>query len=125
MHIALAQPDSKLDAYPEAAVTWLQGQGMLEDHLVAPDYVGNYLEARYGPRHMVFMDDRVDMYPVAVSNDYHDLLVGTGDPLAVLDRRGVDVVLWADKRPLVSLLRATGRWRELYHHDGWIVLQRA
>ena len=66
---ALTGPDTQLRPYPEQAVTWLEEHDRIDDRLIAPDYVGNYLEARYGARRAVFIDDRVDMYPAAVVDD--------------------------------------------------------
>ncbi|MBV9951282.1 MAG: hypothetical protein JO291_04995 [Acidimicrobiia bacterium] len=119
--VSLAQPDAKLDAYPETAVTWLQQQGLLEDHLVAPDYVGNYLEARYGPRRMVFMDDRVDMYPASVVDDAIDLLHGTSDWDAILGRYHAGVVLWERDGKLTKLMRHAPDWRIAYRDKDWVV----
>ena len=87
------------------------------------DFVGNYLELRYGTRVKVFVDDRYDMYPLSVSRDYDQLLGARGGAMEVLDRRGIDIVLWQHKEPLVPLLQAKG-WRELYSDKDYVVLQR-
>ena len=83
---ALTGPDTQLRPYPEQAVTWLEEHGRLDDRLVAPDYVGNYLEARYGARGAVFIDDRVDMYPASVVDDSLVLLRAEPGWQEVLDR---------------------------------------
>ncbi len=43
----LARPDTQLNGYPVQAVAYLQKPDLLQHRVVAPDYVGNYLEARY------------------------------------------------------------------------------
>jgi len=113
-------------AYPEDAVASMRRQGLFDPpHRVAEqDFVGNYLELRYGRRVPVFIDDRVDMFPVRVSDDYYSLLTAAPDALAVLDRDGIDVVLWEERRPLVLLLRTTGTWHEVYHQGAWVALRR-
>ena len=36
-----------------------------------------------------------------------------------------DVVLWDKSLPLVTTLRATGKWQEVYKKGDWVVLTRA
>jgi len=111
--------------YPIEAATFMDGENLFDaPHNVAhQDFVGNYLELRYGTRVRVFVDDRFDMYPLQVSRDYDQLLGARSGALDVLDRRQVDVVLWQKKQPLVPLLQAKG-WRELFSDKDYIVLQR-
>ena len=112
--------------YPVAAADFLQREGLFADpHRVAHmDFVGNFLELRYGGRAPVFVDDRFDMYPLAVSRDYRELLGARSGSLGILDRRGVDLVLWDKDQPLTNLLRVTGRWEEIFADDDWVVLRR-
>jgi hypothetical protein len=118
---ALSNPATRLDAYPEEAVTWLDQQGLLADHLVAPDYVGNYLEARYGPRHQVFIDDRVDMYPAQVVDDAQALLHAEARWPSVLERYRAGAVLWPRAKPLADELKASDDWRIAYRDADWYV----
>lgn len=111
--------------YPIEAATYMEQQNLFAaPHNVAhQDFVGNYLELRYGTRVRVFIDDRFDMYPLSVSRDYDQLLGSRAGALDVLDRRQIDVVLWQKKQPLVPLLQAKG-WRELFSDKDYIVLER-
>ena len=70
----------------------------------------------------MFVDDRFDMYPLAVSRDYDTLLAAKPGLMDVIERRGVDVVLWQRKLPLVQVLRARG-WRETFAEKDYVVLQ--
>jgi hypothetical protein len=112
--------------YPRAAVTYLDEEGLLTDaHRVAhEDFVGNYLELRYGSRARVFVDDRYDMYPLDVSRDYRRLLGAREQSLAILDDRKVDVVLWDKDEPLTNLLRVSGRWEQVWAEGNWVVFRR-
>ncbi len=65
------------------------------------------------------------MFPLKVSDDYAVLLKGNPDALQVLDHYNVDVVLWDRTLPLVTVLNATGKWRQEYRKDDWVVLHRA
>lgn len=111
--------------YPTKSVTWLEEQGLLaEPHRLAEqEFVGNYLTLRYGAKARVFIDDRFDMYPIPVSRDYEALLAGKEGTLEVIGRRGIDVVLWGRKLPLVQILLAGG-WRETFGEKDYVVLQR-
>ena len=117
-----------LHEYPLAATRWLDRHGYFaasSGHRVAEqDIIGCYLDLKYGRRGITFVDDRVDMLPVPVSRDYDTLLEGRSKALKILDRRHIDAVLWDSDQPLVTILKATGRWQETYHHAGWSVLVR-
>lgn len=116
----------RLSGYPVAATDFLEDEGLLAaPHRVAHlDFVGNYLELRFGRRVKVFIDDRYDMFPKQVSRDYRDLLAGRPQWQAILQARQVDVVLWDRDLPLTSLLKASGQWLEIYAADEWVVLRR-
>jgi hypothetical protein len=120
-------------SYPVAAARQLDALGLLHaPHRVAEqDIVGCYLILRdvtkpEGARTTrVFIDDRYDMYPVAVSREYETLLHGSAGALDVLDRQQVDVVIWQRSLPLVGQLQASGRWRQIFSDKTWIALQRS
>jgi hypothetical protein len=116
----------ELSGYPVEATDFLEEAGLLRDpHRIAHlDFVGNYLELRYGRRVKVFIDDRVDMYPTELSRDYRRLLNGYPEWRAILDTRRIDVVLWDRELPLTSLLRSTGQWLEVFAEDDWVVFRR-
>jgi hypothetical protein len=115
-----------LSSYPVASVRWLDRQGLLDEphRLAAQDVVGCYLVLRDGRRARVFIDDRVDMYPVRVTEDYVALLHGEPDALSVLQRRRVDVVLWDAQLPLATILGASPKWRQAHRQGGWVVFVR-
>ena len=121
-----SRPGLRLDPYPVEAVTFLEEAGYLtESHRVAHmDFVGNYLELRYGTAVQVFIDDRYDMYPSDVSRDYRRLLGAHPQSLEILDDYRVSVVLWDKDQPLPNLLSLSGRWQQIYSSGDWVVLQR-
>ena len=122
---ALTGPDTELRPYPEQAVTWLEEHDRIDDRLIAPDYVGNYLEARYGARGAVFIDDRVDMYPAAVVDDSLVLLRAEPGWQEALDRYEPGAILWPEDKPLTPLLRASDAWRPVYEDTDWVVFEPA
>ena len=123
---ALVNGGVDLHGYPYAAVNFMQRHGLqsAQHRAVAQDIVGCYLIFRYGENARVFIDDRVDMYPLSVSNEYEDLLQGRPDALQVLDRNKVDVILWDRQLTLVTIAKASGRWHTVFTKDGWAVLVR-
>jgi hypothetical protein len=116
-----------LSTYPASAEEWMATHGYLDPalHRVAEqDVVGCYLILLRGSAGRVFVDDRVDMYPVGVSNDYDTLLHAQPGAATVLDKYGVDTVLWDRKLALPGLLMSHGGWRTAYQDKGWVVLTR-
>src|ERR1700682_668792 len=85
------------------------------------DVVGCYLILLRGSAGRVFIDDRVDMYPVAVSNDYDTMLHAQPGARQVLDRYRIDTVLWDRHLPLKDVLLARGTWQIAYQDKGWVV----
>src|SRR5205807_4292015 len=123
---ALQRPGLSVKSYPVAAVDYIDTHGLRSGgHNVAEqDIVGCYLDLRFGRQARSLIDDRFDMFPASVSEDYEHLLRGDDQALDVLDRDHVDVVLWNRHLALVTVLRATGQWQEVFQKDGWTVLQR-
>jgi hypothetical protein len=124
--LAVGKPTLNLTSYPVAATTWLADNGRLgPGHRIASvDVVGCYLIWRAGPATKVFIDDRYDMYPKSVVDDAN--AIGGGGPGAesVLDRRGVDTVLWSSAGVLPGQLLSGGGWRQTYNDGTWDVLVR-
>jgi hypothetical protein len=123
---AVTQGGVDVHDFPVAAVNYMQRHGLRSTaHNVAEqDVVGCYLILRFGDKARVFIDDRVDMYPVAVAQDYIDLLYGHANALKVLDRRKVDVILWDHNLALVAITKASGQWHQVYDKGGWAILVR-
>ena len=125
--MGLAGPDTKLDAYPTSSATWLERSGHLgpDSRILASDVVGNYLEVRFGPDDVrVFLDDRVDMYPMSVIDSYRLLRDEEREDEfgATLDRIDPTAVIWQADSPFGRWLQAgrTG-WRVVHEDDGWLV----
>jgi hypothetical protein len=128
LFVARAAGDKYLDveAYPVAATSFLQREGFLpRGRVVTQDVVGCYHILRYGRRAHVFIDDRVDMYPIRVSNDYSTMLRGERNTLKLLDRYRIEAVLWDKELPLATVLREASGWRQAYAKGDWVVFVRS
>ncbi|HEV7720953.1 MAG TPA: hypothetical protein VGO60_06700 [Iamia sp.] len=121
--VGLQGPHLSLDAYPEEASVWMEDEGLWgpDSRVVAPDFVGNLREAQAGRQARVFFDDRVDMYPVALIEDYltlHDAETGWDQVLA---RRGATAVLWEADTPLGRALLDDPGWQVVHRDAPWVV----
>jgi hypothetical protein len=109
-----ATPDYRLDRYPVAAVDWLAARDLVgpsapEDlRVVSHDYVGNYLEWRFGTDANAYVDDRPDAATLVQYRRLLRLEDGWQGELASVDP---DVVLWRTESPLTA---------ELATLDGWV-----
>ena len=118
-------PPVDASSYPVSSIRWLEAHGRLDapHRLITPDDVGNYLELRERRPRLVFIDDRVDMFPATVSKDYKSLLNGADPALRVLDRWKVDTLLWPSHSALADRLAAGGKWRVVHRERGFVVFE--
>jgi hypothetical protein len=123
--------DWDLHEYPVAAVDWAQSRQLVANpdvRVVTHDYVGNYLELRYGSRANTFVDDRAEVFSLQNTKDYVSLLAPSsrlGNWQGVLDRYRADVVIWTAQSPgLVHALSTSDRWHLGYRDSNWIVACR-
>jgi hypothetical protein len=124
----LADPAVAYGRYPVSALAWLRTAPAVEvdegTRVVTEDSTGNLLTAIDGDDASVFYDDRFDMYPDEVTEDYLELFGASPEALSVLDQRDVDVVVWRRDRPLPRVMLGSPVWRTLYSDEGWVVLCR-
>jgi hypothetical protein len=118
---ALQKPGFVLNVYPVVAVAWMQQHGLVPGRVATQDYVGNFLEYRYGARASAFIDDRVDMYPAAVETASRTLLAGSSGWQSALDRYRIRTVLWQRNLPLGVLVSVSPKWQVVYRDTEWVV----
>lgn len=124
--LAVVETAIEVDSYPVAEVDWLEARNLVatdDVRLGQRDYVGNYLEYRYGPDAAVFMDDRFDFHPLPVVADHAGLLIA-GDYGEIVDRNGFNVLLWQADTPLHRWLVEQPDWVVAVENDDWIVACR-
>lgn len=125
--VGLLGPDVDVDGYPSAAASWLEEQQALgpASRVLTSDVAGNFLEVRFGPDEVrVFIDDRVDMYPMAVIDDYVRLIEDAPPATfaALVDDIDPTVILWERDEPLGRWLRSGAEgWTVVHEADGWLV----
>jgi len=106
------------EPYPVAAERFLDARGIgpTDARVIAHDYIGNWIEAVYGPRGQAFIDDRVEVIPIEVIRDYRTLQDGAPGWEEALARYEPAAVLWERDRPLAELLRVSPCW-SIEHED--------
>lgn len=116
--------DFDASPYPRDASHWMEEEGLLgvQSRVVSQDFVGNYLAFEFGPdRTRNFIDDRVDMFPVQVIQDYTKLLKPHGDYQAILERYRATSVLWARDSNLGRYLSSSPQWQVVHRDEAWLV----
>ena len=89
------------------------------------DANAGWVIAAYWPRQHVYMDDRYDMYPIALMEDYQKVASVQPEWQSLLDRYRIDVVVWPTNRSLSQALRASSsRWTRVEHDSAWSVFVR-
>lgn len=126
---ATREPTYDLRTYPVDALAWTQQAGWLTPtvNVATQETVGNLLELERGTDARAYIDDRVDMYPAGVVDDFLLVLRGRPGWQRVLDDDQddqVDVVIWEADQPLVSLLAADDAWRIPYLDGRFVVACR-
>ncbi len=121
---AVREEPLDLQGYPVTALDLARQQVPLR-RLVTDDVAAGYVILVHGRHAGVFVDDRVDLYPVELTLDYLRLIEGRGRALDILNRYGAEVVVWEAQQPLVRRMEGSGDWRRVGVRDGWAVLVRA
>lgn len=105
----LTVPDYRLERYPVDAVDWLDERGLMADdvRLLSHDYVGNYLEWRYGAAANAYVDDRPDAATLVQYRTILRLEQGWRDEFASVDPQ---VVLWDSESALSARLERDPEW---------------
>jgi hypothetical protein len=113
---AVTTPDFALDGYPVKAMEYVADHGLLGSRLMTTDRYGGYLILKWWPRQHVFIDDRYDTYPTAITYDFIRFSDADRRWSEILDRYRIDVVVWERNKPVSLLLDADPRW-ERVHDD--------
>lgn len=114
-------------SYPVGSVAWIERHGRFDKphRVIAPDYVGNYMELRRGARAEVFIDDRIDMFPVGVTRDYIEVVDATARADDVLAKWKIDTVVWPEGKLTRELLKQGWSVGYAERPTNWVVLLRS
>ena len=122
--VELRNEPTALEPYPQEAAAWMHAEGLLrtDTRVISRDVVGNYLEFAYGPEEArVFIDDRVDMFPIEVVRWYVGLIDVAGDYGRIVEEADPTAVLWDAESPFGTWLTESPQWDVVFKDDTWIV----
>ena len=117
------QPQAEAGAFPIRAVGFLTEQRPPGPILNDYDW-GGYLIWRLYPEYRVFIDGRADVYGDSLMKDFGDANSLTGDWRSVLDRWKIRTVILRTDSPLVTALRTSRDWKQLYSDSQATVVAR-
>jgi hypothetical protein len=121
---ARSAPSFRHDLYPAAIVSLVAEDGVLTSgRLAHPDYVGNYLTARFGPEVRVFTDDRADMYPAAMVDDELTLMRAELGWRRTIDEYGITSLIVAADSALAQVLLEADEWHVTHIDRSWVVAE--
>jgi hypothetical protein len=121
---ASLRPDYLLTTNPVRALEALEEQHLIGRRLLTDDSDSGYVILRFWPEQRVFFDDRFDMYPRDVIDDFTTVSFVRAGWQRVLASHDVEVVVWERGRPLAEALRLRDDWRVTYRDRAWIVFVR-
>ncbi len=113
-----------LGTYPVAAVDYLEERGLVADpdvRVVSEDFVGNYLELRFGSRANAYVDDRPDARTLL---DYKAMRMMEPDWQQALDRADADVVVFQTDRKFTTAVAQLPEWTVVTTKGSYTVLCR-
>jgi beta-lactamase class A len=122
---AAGDPDFDTSIYPVTAMRYVEEHGLLGQRLMTDDAWGGYIILKYWPRQQVFVDDRYDMYPRPVLEDFLHFSDADRRWREVLDRNRIDVVVWSAKTQVAQLMETDPGWTVVHRDKKAIVFTRA
>jgi hypothetical protein len=111
---AAAEKDFNFTTYPVRAMKVVDEQGRLGGHLLTTDAWSAYVIHQYWPRQQVFLDDRYDMFPTDLAEEYFKLGQASDEWQQILDRHQVEVVVWPVEKPLTRVLDLSPGWQSIF-----------
>jgi hypothetical protein len=112
---------------PPGVTLELRKLATADDRLFAPQPWGSWFEFAL-PQTAVFIDSRIELFPVSVWDDYDTIVDGGEGSQQILDGHGVTIVVAAekgDRAPLAGRLSADPSWRQVYADDDGLIFVRA
>jgi hypothetical protein len=113
---ASRENDFDFERYSTEAYSALERDGMLGRRMFTTDSDAGYLILTRWPDQHVFSDDRFDMYPRDVLEDYDTLANVEPEYREVLDKWEIEIVVWPRERALSQALEDNPDW-ELYFEE--------
>jgi hypothetical protein len=125
LHFVIShQPQAEAEHFPAAAVAFIGANHPPGPMLNHYDW-GGYLIWRLYPQYPVFIDGRADVYGDALMDEFFSLYwVSQNNWRQLLEGRGIRMVLLPPDAPLVTALRETSDWKQVYADKIAVVLTK-
>jgi hypothetical protein len=92
---AAGESNFAVESYPVQSMRYVAHHDLLGSRIFTDDADAGFVILAYSPEQRVFLDDRYDMYPTKLINDYFTVSAGLPGWSRALDRYDTDVVVWA------------------------------
>ncbi|HEY1739786.1 MAG TPA: hypothetical protein VGI86_13795, partial [Acidimicrobiia bacterium] len=122
---AVTEPNYDLQGFSVKAYAALEHHGGAGSRLLTTDANAGWVLAAHFPQQHVYMDDRFDMYPIPVIDDYDKLEAGDPKWSALLRKYDIQSVIWPRTGPLTQLLAESSQWKRIYADKDWSVFLRS
>ena len=86
---------------------------------------GGYFIWKLYPQYRVFMDGRADVYGDAFMTDFSDCYYLTDDWRKSLQTWGIRTVVLPPDAPLITALRSSPEWKQIYADSQAVILTRS
>lgn len=110
------KPSAFGDMYPDEMTSWILTHE-LQGNMYNPMRWGGYLIHHLYPRHRVFIDGRIDMYPREVFDDFLDIRNAEGDWKQIAKKRGVEWGLTRRAAKLFDVIKTDDEWAMVFETD--------
>jgi hypothetical protein len=120
---AAGESNFAVESYPVQSMRYVANHDLLGSRIFTDDADAGFVILAYSPEQRVFMDDRYDMYPTKLINDYFTVSDGLDGWSRALDRYDVDVVVWVRHSALSSHLDNSPSWERVHTdktHAVWV-----
>ena len=115
----LRGPDLDLSTYPVDALAFVAPAVDAGGRLLTDETTGNLITLVEGEAWPIAIDDRIDMYPSNVVDDYLTVLRAEEGWGAVLEAWEIDLIVWEASRPLAGELATSEEWQVVYADGTW------
>jgi hypothetical protein len=121
---AANEPDLDLRGYPTRAMNFLDDEGRIGERIFFTDRNAGFVIAKYWPRQQVFLDDRFDMYPGELVEQYEKVTDARPEWAEVLGDHDVQLVVWERRGALTQLLDESDAWQRIYTDKDYVIFER-
>jgi hypothetical protein len=108
--------------YSQGAVDYINSHGAPGKRLFNEYSWGDYLIFALDPPPPIFIDGRADMYGTEIFTDYLSVAKLREDMDTVLEKYGIDWVLFPKDHPLVRFLGKKPQWQTVFSDENTVIL---